>query len=806
MKFTSRLAGFYKLTLPERVEALGRLCELSESDVRALAGGLKPESADRMIENAIGVFSVPLGLGLNLQVNGRDYLVPMAVEEPSVVAAVSLAAKIVREAGGFTADSDEALMIGQVQVAELAPESVAEAVAALKLSAPEILASANRCHPRLVARGGGARELQLRVLPENDGALIIVVHLIVDVLDAMGANIVNTMAEGVAPLIELLTGGKVYLRILSNLADYRRARARCSIPIELLADFGCSAPEIAEGIVHASRFAEVDSHRAATHNKGIMNGIDAVALATGNDWRAIEAGAHAYAAMHGGYRPLSTWRLLGEAGSRSKAQAGDRLEGSIELPLAVGTVGGAVRAHPLAQLALKVLGSPNARELSQVMAAVGLAQNLAAVRALGSVGIQRGHMALHHRKVAAASAPVEHVGRGVQVFSANEAAAMPKSARRFRFRVPAHWRSPIGINPYAAQAQQQIIAWFEKLGCSAQEVARARRFDLAGYVGVPFPNLSPELTVRTGKYLSMWLLWDDVHIESLENRWKIDAERVVAKEPPADMSRFDLGWWELYLEFGARRSPRWLQDACRAMARWNRWAEREAQTMKAVQAGDQPPRFDVQLEMRIETIGMYPTAYLLEDVYDFELPRAFHADPITRRLKKLSNKIVGLGNDILSFGKDLAENQINLISTYMIETHSSGDAALTHVMAMHDAAVAEYDALAAQVGSWGAAAAPHIARWIQDIRYASLGFSLWEAQAPRYRAFRIAIEGQIVEPEFEFFERGGFTAAGDPFHARTLDGHPVRLAGDQSTSESSTPSCTGGSELGSSNNHRNNVR
>ncbi|MBL8952501.1 MAG: hydroxymethylglutaryl-CoA reductase, degradative, partial [Myxococcaceae bacterium] len=517
--FSSRLAGFYKLSLAERVAAVSRLCALTEDDLQALGAGLPVSSADQMIENAIGVFGVPLGLGLNFNINGRDVLVPMAVEEPSVVAAVSLAAKIVREAGGFTAEADAPLMIGQVQVANLSPDTVAEAVGALRMSAPEILASANRCHPALVARGGGARELEVRVLPADDGTLLVVVHLLVDVLDAMGANIINTMAEGVAPLIELLTGGKVYLRILSNLADHRLARARCSLPVELLADFGKSGREIASGIVQASRFAELDSHRAATHNKGIMNGIDAVALATGNDWRAIEAGAHAFAAMHGAYRPLSTWRLLGE-----------RLEGALELPLAVGTVGGAVRSHPLAQLGLKLMGSPSARELAQVMAAVGLAQNLAAVRALGSVGIQQGHMALHHRSAAlkhtngkngtnGVAGPAAPVRQSVmQVVTAEEAAALPQSPQCFRFRVPQHWKSAIGVNPNAAAAQEQIIAWFERLGCTEREVARARRFDSAGYVGVPFPNLSPELTTRIGKYLSMWLLWDDVHIESSQNR------------------------------------------------------------------------------------------------------------------------------------------------------------------------------------------------------------------------------------------------------------------------------------------------
>ncbi|MBL8957223.1 MAG: hypothetical protein JNK82_40995, partial [Myxococcaceae bacterium] len=246
------------------------------------------------------------------------------------------------------------------------------------------------------------------------------------------------------------------------------------------------------------------------------------------------------------------------------------------------------------------------------------------------------------------------------------------------------------------------------------------------------------------------------------------------KTPPPELTRFDQGWWELYQELSERRSPGWIEDMCRGMTRWNTWAEREAAVMKAVQDGQQPPRFDVQLEMRIETIGMYPTAYLLEDAYDYELPRAFHADPKTRRLKKLANKIVGLGNDILSFGKDLAEKQINLVSTYIAETGASPADAFAQVMAMHDASVAEYDRVAAQVGSWGAGADPWVRRWVQDIRYASLGFSLWESQAPRYLAWRIAIDGRVITPEFEFFDAAREPA--DPFTATTVSGSPVRLS------------------------------
>jgi hydroxymethylglutaryl-CoA reductase len=765
--FTSRLVDFYRLSLNDRVAKIKQLCHLSETDELALSRGLSTDSADHMIENAIGVFGVPLGLGLNLRVNGRDWLVPMAIEEPSVVAALSFAAKIVRGAGGFSAESDLGLMVGQVQV-QLKPEDVAAAVEALRLGEREVVASANRSHPQLLRRGGGARALEVHVL-DSEQPRLIVVHLLVDVLDAMGANIVNSMAEAVAPLIEFLTGGKVYLRILSNLADHRCARARCTIPIEALADFDREGLEIATGIIAASRFAESDSHRAATHNKGIMNGIDAVALATGNDWRAIEAGAHAFAAMQGRYRPLSSWWL-----------DGDRLVGTIELPLAVGTVGGATRVHPLAQLALKILGSPSARELAQVMAAVGLAQNLAALRALGSVGIQRGHMLLHHRGDTMLSEGRERntqpVPSGVlRAVPVAAAADLPQSARRFTFRVPKHWLSSNGKSPYAAEAEKQVIAWFERLGCSPAEVARVRRFDAAGYVGVPFPNFSAEVTTRVGKHLSMWLLWDDVHIENSESRWKINAENLAARLAPEPMTRFDHGWWELYLDLAQRHSRRWLDDLCRSMERWNTWAQREAKVMRAVREGASPPPFDLQLEQRIETIGMYPTAYLIEDGYDFELPVEFHAHPLTKRLKKLSNMLVGLGNDVFSLGKDLSEGQINLVSTLMKEAGVGGDEALARVIALHDAAVIEYDEVAAQLPNFGAELDAWVARWVQDIRCASIGFSLWEAQAPRYTAHCIVFDGEVLMPGFEFVEGPSREAGAAP--KETFDQQAEGLAG-----------------------------
>ncbi len=399
---SSRLPGFYKLSVEERVAEISRLCGLTAQESESLlsGAGLKVELADRLVENCIGVLGLPMGLGLNFQINGRDYLVPMVVEEPSVIAAVSFAAKLVRECGGFSASADESLMVAQVQVAGV-PE-LERAKAQVLAHREEILALADSFHPAMAKRGGGAREVEVRILeaPEGPrGEPLFVVHVLVDAQDAMGANLVNTVAEGVAPLIEKLTGGKVFLRILSNLADRRLARAECCIRPAKLAQPELPGEQVAEGIVQAWRFAAADPYRAATHNKGVMNGIDAVALATGNDWRAIEAGAHAFACRGGRYGALTTWQM-----------EGGELLGRIELPLAVATVGGPTKVHPHVRLAFKLLGVSRARELAQVMAAVGLAQNLAAVRALGTVGIQRGHMALHARCVA-----VEAGARGEQV-------------------------------------------------------------------------------------------------------------------------------------------------------------------------------------------------------------------------------------------------------------------------------------------------------------------------------------------------------------------------------------------------------
>ncbi len=385
---SSRLPGFYKMKMAERLRRLAEQLELDSDDLDGLgeSATLPLANADAMIENAVGVLGMPVGVGLNFLINGEDVLVPMAVEEPSVIAAVSLAAKIAREGGGFTAGADEPRMIGQVQVTELAnPEAARKAILREKEA---ILASANALHPAMKSRGGGAKDVQVRLVKVGEETQAIV-HLVVDTQEAMGANLINTMCEGVAPLIERITGGRVGLRILSNLADLRLARAACRIPFEALADFGFAGAEVAHGIAQASRFADADPYRACTHNKGVMNGVDAVALATGNDWRAIEAGAHAWCARNGKYQPLTKWWVVD-----------GHMHGSAELPIQVGTVGGAVKANPLIPVLLRMMGNPGARKLAGIMAAVGLAQNMAALRALGTVGIQKGHMGLHARNLA----------------------------------------------------------------------------------------------------------------------------------------------------------------------------------------------------------------------------------------------------------------------------------------------------------------------------------------------------------------------------------------------------------------------
>lgn len=393
MMQSSRLPGFFRLSPEERLEHLGDFANLAldEREMLRDAASLTLEQADRMIENVVGTYGLPFGIATNFQIDEQDYLIPMSIEEPSVVAGASYAAKLARQGGGFHTVTDPSHMIGQVQIVEV-PDPMAARLRVLEAK-EEILTSANEQDPVIVDLGGGAKDLTVRSFAHSPVGPMLVMHLIYDTCDAMGANTVNTAVEAVAPLIEELTSGRVVLRILSNLADRRLARARCVVPQKALAGHGFTGEEGVRRILEAYAFAACDPYRATTHNKGVMNGIDAVALAIGNDWRALEAGAHAYASHDGRYRPLTAWERNGK---------GD-LAGSIELPLAVGTVGGASKVHPQARLALEVLGVSSARELAGVMASVGLAQNLAALRALAMEGIQEGHMKLHARQLAMAA-------------------------------------------------------------------------------------------------------------------------------------------------------------------------------------------------------------------------------------------------------------------------------------------------------------------------------------------------------------------------------------------------------------------
>lgn len=387
---TSRLPGFHRESIAARRQVLAALLDLGAADLALFdEGGLAVEAADRLIENAVGLFGLPFGLGVNLLVNSRDVLIPMVTEEASVVAGLSNGARLARAGGGVAAEADPPLMLGQIQVMGV-PDSAA-ALAALERLRDEIMAVADQPHRSIVSLGGGARRLEARTVASPVGEMLIV-GLQMDVRDAMGANAVNTSMEAIAPLIAELTGGRVVVRVLSNLADGRLARASCRVPFDALAFDEWPGNLVAQRIVEAGAFALVDVHRAATHNKGIMNGIDAVALATGNDWRAIEAGAHAYAARSGVYQPLSSWQIEEQS-----------LVGRLELPLAVGIVGGATQRHPLAALSLRLIGANSAVELAEIMAAVGLAQNLAALRALATKGIQQGHMRLHRRHVQSAT-------------------------------------------------------------------------------------------------------------------------------------------------------------------------------------------------------------------------------------------------------------------------------------------------------------------------------------------------------------------------------------------------------------------
>lgn len=387
---TSRIPRFYEKSLQQRLSLLEEGGFISSDEHKFLlgrAGGLPFNVANEMVENAIGVLELPLGTALNFLINEKEYIIPMAIEEPSVIAAVSHIAKIARQHGGFKAQSSDPIMIGQIQVVNV-PDAD-KAIQEIEKAKSELLATANACDPKLISLGGGARDIETRWLEGDDHRPMLVLHLLVDCRDAMGANLINTMTEKLAQRVEELTGGSVYLRILSNLADRRLAKATCRIPFEGLGWRSFSGKEVAQGVEIASEFATADPYRAATHNKGIMNGISAVCIAAGNDWRAIEAGAHSYAARSGKYGPLATWKVEGEF-----------LVGEIELPMAVGIVGGTLRVHPTVQTNINILNISSACELAEVMATVGLAQNLAALKALSTEGIQRGHMSLHARSVA----------------------------------------------------------------------------------------------------------------------------------------------------------------------------------------------------------------------------------------------------------------------------------------------------------------------------------------------------------------------------------------------------------------------
>lgn len=383
---------FYKMTLAERHEYLLQNSNLKAEDLETWlpSSGLSFETADHMIENAVGLFSLPLGIAQNFIVNGKPVLVPMVVEEPSVVAAVSYMAKLAQP-GGFKAWMHSQEMIGQVQLLDLVDLNTARSL--IESHKPELLEQVRALNPGLTRHGGGVRELEVRRIEQSPIGSFLVVHLILDAADAMGANMVNTAVESLAPLLAALTGARAHLRILSNLSDRRLATAEVSLSLEKLAFEGFGGEQVRDGVIEAWAFAEADPYRAATHNKGIMNGVDAVLLATGNDWRAVEAGAHAYAARGDHYSSLSTW-TAGEDGS---------LKGSLTLPLAIGIVGGATRVHPAAKTNLKLMGVEHASDLGEIIASVGLAQNLAALRALATEGIQKGHMTLHARQVALAA-------------------------------------------------------------------------------------------------------------------------------------------------------------------------------------------------------------------------------------------------------------------------------------------------------------------------------------------------------------------------------------------------------------------
>lgn len=396
MRLTSRFPKFYKKTMAERLAMLADYANLTEEEMASLSsqGALTLEQADNMIENAIGIYSLPLGLGLNFLINDRDYVIPMAVEEPSIIAAVSSMAKLVREAGGFHTEATERRMIGQIQVVNV--PNVEKATEEISKQQAELIKLANNAHPSLQKRGGGAIDIEVRLINQEPNAKfppMLVIHLLVDTQEAMGANMVNTMVEAISPTVSKLTGGEVHLRILSNLVDQCVATAKCVIPPYLLRTGAYSGEEVRDRLISAYQFAASDIYRAVTHNKGVMNGIDATVIASGNDWRAVEAAAHAYAARDGRYGSMTHWTVDDDG----------NLCGELTLPMPVGTVGGSIRVHPIAKLTQKITGIKSARELSQLIVAVGLAQNFGAIKALATDGIQKGHMVLQARSHAMAA-------------------------------------------------------------------------------------------------------------------------------------------------------------------------------------------------------------------------------------------------------------------------------------------------------------------------------------------------------------------------------------------------------------------
>ena len=416
-RYTSRVSGFRDLSPEDRLIKLTETSGLPRSAFEPLRGqgALTPQLANGMIENVVGTFEIPLGVATNFTINGRDYLIPMVLEEPSVVAGASYMARLARDSGGFHTSASAPLMRAQVQILGAADPYGAR----LRLLAAreEIVSAANAKDRVLIGLGGGCRDIEVHVFDDSPVGAMVVLHLIVDVRDAMGANTVNTMAETVAPLVERIAGGTVRLRILSNLADLRLARARVSIPAGAFTTEEFDGSRVVNGIVEACALALVDPYRAATHNKGIMNGIDPLVIATGNDWRAIEAGAHAWAARSGRYTSLSHWELTSSA----------ELVGTLEMPMALGLVGGATKTHPAARAALSLLGVESAQELAEIAVALGLAQNLAALRALATEGIQRGHMALHARNIAIGAGAV---GKDIETVAEELAASHDVRADR----------------------------------------------------------------------------------------------------------------------------------------------------------------------------------------------------------------------------------------------------------------------------------------------------------------------------------------------------------------------------------------